>query len=103
MRGYFAKPKSAVPKSLPIVLFVHAAGVKGSWCLAQPETAVNYAKMGNGALAFDLNAHGMLNGQPQEYYDDLEAGELKGYYLSGSGKSGRILFPWNVFAIDAHT
>jgi cephalosporin-C deacetylase-like acetyl esterase len=82
-RGYIAKPKSAAPKSLPIVLFVHAAGVKGSWCLAQPETAVNYAKMGNGALAFDLNAHGMLNGQPQEYYDNLEAGELKGYSYHG--------------------
>ncbi len=80
VRGYFAKPKNASPKSLPIVLFVHAAGVKGSWCLARPETAVNYAKMGNGALAFDLNAHGMLNGQPQKYYDDLEAGELKGYF-----------------------
>jgi cephalosporin-C deacetylase-like acetyl esterase len=80
VRGYFAKPKNAAPKSLPIVLFVHAAGVKGSWCLSQPETAVNYAKMGNGALAFDLNAHGMLNGQPQKYYDDLEAGELKGYF-----------------------
>jgi cephalosporin-C deacetylase-like acetyl esterase len=82
-RGYFAKPKTAVPKSLPIVLFVHAAGVKGSWCLAQPETAINYAKMGKGALAFDLNAHGMLNGQPQKYYDDLEAGELKNYFFQG--------------------
>ncbi len=83
VRGYFAKPKNAAPKSLPIVLFVHAAGVKGSWCLSQPETAVNYAKMGNGTLAFDLNAHGMLNGQPQEYYNDLEADELKGYFYRG--------------------
>jgi cephalosporin-C deacetylase len=78
-RGYFAKPKSAKPKSLPIVLFFHAAGVSGSWCLSRPESAVNYAKMGKGALAFDLNAHGMLNGQPQEYYRDLERGELKNY------------------------
>ncbi|MBK6285766.1 MAG: alpha/beta fold hydrolase [Draconibacterium sp.] len=83
VRGYFAKPKNAAPKSLPIILFVHAAGVKGSWCLSQPETAVNYAKMGNGTLAFDLNAHGMLNGQPQEYYNDLEADELKGYFYRG--------------------
>ena len=82
-RGYFALPKSSKLKSLPIVLFVHAAGVKGSWCLARPETAINYAKKGNGALAFDLNAHGMLNGQPQEYYDNLEEGELKGYYYQG--------------------
>lgn len=82
-RGYFAKPVSAGPKSLPIVLFVHAAGVKGPWCLARPETAINYSQMGKGALAFDLNAHGMLNGQPQQYYDDLEAGELKGYFFKG--------------------
>lgn len=78
-RGYFAKPESAEPKTLPIVLFVHAAGVKGSWCLSQPENAVRFAKMGKGTLAFDLNAHGMLNGQPQEYYDKLEQGELKNF------------------------
>lgn len=82
-RGYFAKPKSASPKSLPIVLFVHAAGIKGDWCLSKPETAVNYANMGKGALVFDLNAHGMLNGQEQEYYDDLEEGELNGYFYQG--------------------
>jgi cephalosporin-C deacetylase-like acetyl esterase len=82
-RGYFAKPESSQPKSLPIVLFVHAAGVKGDWCLSKPETAVHYAKTGNGALAFDLNAHGMLNGQPREYYAQLEEGELKGYFYQG--------------------
>lgn len=82
-RGYFAKPEGAKSSSLPIVLFVHAAGVKGSWCLAQPENALRYATMGKGALAFDLNAHGMLNGQPQEYYDNLEQGELKNYATQG--------------------
>ena len=79
-RGYFAKPENADEKSLPIVLYVHAAGVKGSWCLSRADEALKYAKMGKGALAFDLNAHGMLNGQPQEYYDELEEGELKGYW-----------------------
>jgi cephalosporin-C deacetylase len=83
VRGYFAKPKSANFKSLPIILFVHAAGVSGSWCLSKPETAVNYAKMGNGALAFDLNAHGILDGQPLEYYRTLEANELKNYWDLG--------------------
>lgn len=82
-RGYFAKPENAGEKSLPIVLYVHAAGVKGSWCLSRAEEALRYAKMGNGALAFDLNAHGMLNGQPQEYYDALEEGELKNYWAQG--------------------
>jgi cephalosporin-C deacetylase len=82
-RGYFAKPVSAKPKSLPIVLYVHAAGVKGAWCRSEPENALRYAKMGKGALCFDLNAHGMLNGQPDEYYSNLEIGELKNYFQQG--------------------
>jgi len=81
VRGYFAKPAIAAPKSLPIVLLVHAAGVKGSWCRSEPKNAMNYAKMGT--LCFDLNAHGMLNGQPDSYYAELEAGELRNYYHQG--------------------
>ncbi len=82
-RGYFARPTKATAKSLPIVLLVHAAGVKGSWCKSDPKEALRYAKMGKGAMCFDLNAHGMLDGQPDEYYNNLEAGELKNYYISG--------------------
>jgi cephalosporin-C deacetylase len=82
-RGYFAKPESAKAKSLPIVLLVHAAGVKGSWCRSEPGNALRYAKMGKGSLCFDLNAHGMLNGQTEEYYANLENGELKSYNLQG--------------------
>lgn len=82
-RGYFAKPTKAAPNSLPIVLLVHAAGVKGSWCKSKPEEALRYAKMGKGVLCFDLNAHGMLNGQKDEYYSNLELGELKDYYVQG--------------------
>jgi cephalosporin-C deacetylase-like acetyl esterase len=80
-RGYFAKPESAAKKSLPAVLFVHAAGVKGSWCRSEPGNAMKYAKMG--AICLDLNAHGMLNGQSDKYYADLEEGELKNYFLQG--------------------
>lgn len=82
-RGYFARPVKAKKKSLPIVLLVHAAGVKGSWCRSKVEDAMRYAQMGKGALCFDLNAHGMLNGQPDEYYNQLEAGELKEYWNQG--------------------
>ncbi|HAQ18002.1 MAG TPA: hypothetical protein DCR40_02065 [Prolixibacteraceae bacterium] len=80
-RGYFAKPSGAKVRSLPIVLLVKAAGVKGSWCRSEVSNAVNYAK--KGALCFDLNAHGMLNGQPEEYYSNLETGELKDYSVQG--------------------
>lgn len=77
VRGYFARPDNAKPKSLPAVILVHAAGVKGGWCRSSSKDALAYAK--RGALSFDLNAHGMLNGQPDSYYDSLEKGELLNY------------------------
>lgn len=80
-RGYFAKPQNAALKSLPIVIFLHAAGVKSSWCQSEPQTALKYARLG--ALGFDLNAHGMLNGQADSYYNDLEKGELRNYADQG--------------------
>jgi cephalosporin-C deacetylase len=89
-RGYFAKPEKAAPKSLPIVLLVHAAGVKGSWCRSEPANALGYAK--RGALCFDLNAHGMLNDQPESYYADLENGELKTYWLQGLSSRDEVYF-----------
>lgn len=89
-RGYFAKPENAKAKSLPIVLLVHAAGVKGSWCRSEIANATNYAK--KGALCFDLNAHGMLIGQPDEYYNNLESGELKDYYIRGLDNRNDLYF-----------
>lgn len=83
VRGYFAKPVNAVKKSLPIVIYFHAAGVSGDWCRSKPEIALRYARMGKGALVFDLNAHGMLNGQSQSYYDSLDKGELNRYAQIG--------------------
>jgi cephalosporin-C deacetylase len=90
VRGYFAKPDKAAPKSLPVVLLVHAAGVKGSWCRSEPGSAMNYAK--KGALCFDLNAHGMLNGQSENYYADLENGELKNYQTKGITNRDDVYF-----------
>jgi len=80
-RGYYARPENVKPGSLPAVLLVHAAGVKGSWCRSELMNTMKYAKMG--AICYDLNAHGMLNGQSEEYYDQLEKGELKGYWMQG--------------------
>jgi sialate O-acetylesterase len=79
VRGYFARPKTASPHSLPIVIYCHAAGVKGDWCRCSVDNAKKYAKIGKGTLCFDINAHGMLNGQKEDYYDNLENGELKDY------------------------
>lgn len=90
VHGYFARPEKAAPGSLPIVLLVHAAGVKGSWCRSEPGNALKYAK--KGTLCFDLNAHGMLNDQPESYYADLENGELKGYWLQGLTNRDEVYF-----------
>lgn len=75
--GYFAKPTGAKPKSLPAILLVHGAGVRSS----QLNSAANWSK--NGLLAMDINAHGIANGQPDQFYKDLEQGALKGYPASG--------------------
>lgn len=83
-RGYFAKPVGAKKGSLPIVILCRAAGVAGDWCRCQVGECVGNAKKGTkGALSLDLNAHGMLNGQPDEYYTDLENGLLKDYSNQG--------------------
>ena len=76
VRGYMAKPKVAEPHSLPIVIFLHAAGTTPG-TQSHVSTATDFASYG--ALAIDINAHGFLNGQPDKYYYDLYAGELKDY------------------------
>ena len=92
VRGYYAKPEGAKSKSLPIVLYVHAAGVNGNWCRSEPGNALRYAKMEKGAICFDLNAHGMLNGQPEEYYTNLDSGELKNYAQQGLENRNDVYF-----------
>ena len=76
-RGYLAYPRDAAPGTLPIYLYVHSAGVAKSWHKDLASRVADLAR--KGYLAVDINAHGMLSDQPQEYYDDLDAGELKGY------------------------
>lgn len=79
VRAYLVYPTDAPAKSLPIVIRTHAAGVKGKYCQCSVDQTIRDAKKGNGAIALDINAHGMLNGQPQSYYDSLDAGELLKY------------------------
>lgn len=77
--GYLGKPKGAKPKSLPAILHVHGAGV-GSSNLGSVWWAANEG----GMLSLDINAHGLPNGKPKEFYDALAAGELKDYRAVGS-------------------
>lgn len=75
--GYLAKPTGAKPKSLPVILLVHGAGVRSSGL----NSAAYWSK--NGLLAMDINAHGIANGQPDAFYTDLQQGALKNYPQQG--------------------
>jgi cephalosporin-C deacetylase len=76
--GYFARPAGAKPKSLPAILTLQGAGVHDS----NLSGAVSWAK--HGLLAVDLNAHGMPNGLPPQFYNDVQATVLKDYEHAGS-------------------
>ncbi len=83
-RGILVMPKNAPRKSLPILMFVHSAGVSRPGNRASVDNALRYARMGNGAIALDINAHGYRDDMPQEYYEELERTTLKGYLLSAA-------------------
>ena len=84
--GYFARPTGAKLRGLPAILTVHGAGVSSS----NLRTAAAWAK--EGALALDLNAHGLPNGREKAFYDALAAGELKDYRVRGRDSRETIHF-----------
>ncbi|MBO4595149.1 MAG: acetylxylan esterase [Bacteroidales bacterium] len=78
-RGYLALPKKAKKHSLPIAIYAHSAGpLTASYTKSSIQRAVSLAKRGGGAIALDINAHGILNGQDDAYYEAMEI-ELNGY------------------------
>lgn len=77
VRGYYARPKGAKAKSLPAHLSLHSAGIRDS----SMQGAWNQAK--NNRIALDINAHGLDNGKPAEFYNGLRDGELRGYQSKG--------------------
>ena len=68
--GILCLPLNAAPGSAPAVLTFHGAGVRSAY----PDIA--YAKLG--AITFNVNAHGIENGKPDQYYRDLH----KNYYFT---------------------
>lgn len=75
--GYLGRPVGAKPKSLPALLSLHGAGVVSS----DKGQAIHWAGMG--MLALDINAHGLPNGKPVEFYETLKEGDLKSYAFIG--------------------
>jgi len=84
--GYLAMPTGAKPKSLPAILWVHGAGVRSS----SLGSAVKGAHAG--MLSMDINAHGIPNGKPAEFYRDLAAGRLKNYRHDGRESRDTVYF-----------
>lgn len=85
--GYFGRPKNAKPKSLAAILHVHGAGVRSS-----NPGSVAWAANEGGMLSLDINAHGIPNGKPKEFYDALAAGELKDYRNEGNKDREKCYF-----------
>jgi len=75
--GYLARPAKAAPKTLPVILSVHGAGVRSSGL----QSAAGWAA--KGFLAMDINAHGLPNGKPDEFYKAQAEGALKDYRSAG--------------------
>jgi cephalosporin-C deacetylase-like acetyl esterase len=75
--GYYVRPAGAKPKSCPAILYVEGAGIRS----AEVGVAARWAN--KGFLSIDLNAHGLPNGKPREFYDDLAKGDLKDYKKMG--------------------
>ncbi|MET0263080.1 MAG: acetylxylan esterase [Rariglobus sp.] len=75
--GYYSRPIGAKPGSAPARLCVDGAGVRSTNLLASARWA------GNGVISLAINAHGIPNGQPGQFYTDLDLGALKNYRHEG--------------------
>ncbi|WP_052361607.1 acetylxylan esterase [Geminisphaera colitermitum] len=72
--GYFSKTKNAAPKSAAAFVKFHGYGKRSA--IRRDEDANDPA---NPKLVLDINAHGIENGQPAEFYANLSETTLKNY------------------------
>lgn len=76
--GYFARPARAKSKSLPAILTLHShTGVRSAFLAPTVEWAQT------GALACDVNPHGLPVGRESSFYTAISRGELSGFRLRG--------------------
>ncbi|SDU29239.1 Cephalosporin-C deacetylase [Verrucomicrobium sp. GAS474] len=94
MRGYYARPAHAAPKSLPAIITLEGAGVYNTrtepWLLRMAK---------EGFLSLEVNAHGLPNGKDAAYYVGLEQGDLKDYPFFGRTSRETVYF-LNMFLRD---
>lgn len=91
--GYLAIPDGCAAGSLPAMVMCHGAGIASS----RLSVATKWAK--NGIVVLDFNVHGLPNGQPREYYRDLQQGELKQYYLYDTSDRDALFFRSMIFRL----
>ncbi|MDD4817352.1 MAG: acetylxylan esterase [Victivallaceae bacterium] len=82
--GFLVMPRHAAPKSLPAVVTYQGAGVYSAGKMFRIAEA--------GAMVLDINAHGIENGRPGEFYANLEKNELSGYFLRGINDRNKCYF-----------
>lgn len=79
VQAYVAIPVHAKKKSLPIFIGTHGAtALNVKETRSNLRTACKFASLG--AIAANVNALGIPDTEPQEYYDALMKSELNGYY-----------------------
>lgn len=79
--GYLAVPEGAKPKSLPAYVSYQGAGFYSGWV-----TTVK------GAIALNINAHGVPNGKDKSYYVQLGKTTLKNYWHRNREDREKIYF-----------
>ncbi len=82
--GYLVKPVGAKPKSLPAIVSYHGAGVRSA---NRP-----FGNAAKGAIALDVNAHGIVNGKPDEFYKNLGETDLRGYNQRDKNDKDKFYF-----------
>jgi cephalosporin-C deacetylase len=84
--GYLARPAKVKPHACPGLVMYQGAGVRS----ADLDAAVRGAEWG--ALTLYVNCHGILNGQPDDYYAQLLAGEYDNYARKHGKNRDEIYF-----------
>lgn len=81
--GYLCVPKNAEPKSLPAVVCYQGYSVVSAGKPFVPN-----------AISFQINVHGILNGQSREYYQELNSTYLNSYGFSKEENSNPNVSFW---------
>ncbi len=87
MTGYFARPKDAKARSCPAWISFHGAGARSANLATVAGRAKHY-----GMLGMEINAHGLPNGRPEQFYKDQLEGDLKDYSFRGNDRRDTCYF-----------